>query len=323
MRSFFTIIFVLISAGMISAEGAFAAPPLRVTVSPPPADVPLVTDNVGQPCHVTKSGSKDGVCRLDSACVGDLLGVRPSSCIQSGGEEVLCCFAPSVPAPAAVPAAGGCNGGGRNGSCLPACAAPGDLIAPAAGCLAGESCCAGAVPAAGPAGGAGDIVVPNPTGFTSLEAFLTTGILPWLQGVIATLALVFFIIGALLYMTGGASENNIKQGKAAMTAALIGFAIALAAPMFLKEIYSIFGAAAPAAGPTLVEIALNVLKFLLSIIGILGTILLVVSGLAYIGSAGADDKAKSAKKMATSAIVGIALAMAALIIIRQITKLFL
>jgi heme/copper-type cytochrome/quinol oxidase subunit 3 len=72
-----------------------------------------------------------------------------------------------------------------------------------------------------------------------------------------------------------------------------------------------------------VSIALNVLKFILSIIGILGTILLVVSGLAYMGSAGADDKAKSAKKMATAAVIGIALALAALILIRQITKFFL
>lgn len=323
MRSFLILFFFLMYVGMMLPEVALADPPLRMTVSPAPGDVPSVTDNVGQPCHVTKSGSKDGVCRLDSACIGNLLGVRPSSCIQSGAEEVLCCFAPNVPAPAAPPAAlaaGGCNGGGRNGTCLPACAAPGDLIAGAAGCAAGESCCAAAV---GGGGGGGDIIVPNPIGFTSLEAFLTTAILPWFQGVIVTLALVFFIIGALLYMTGGASESNIRQGKAAMTAALIGFAIALAAPMFLKEIYSIFGVASPVVGPTLVEIALNVLKFLLSIIGILGTILLVVSGLAYMGSAGADDKAKSAKKMATAAVIGIALALAALILIRQITKFFL
>jgi len=191
--------------------------------------------------------------------------------------------------------------------------------------VTGESCCASAAATGGGGAGggtAGDVTAPNPFGFTSLEDFLATGILPWLRGVLVTLALVFFIIGALLYMTGGAIEGNIKQGKAAMTASLLGFAIALAAPMFLTEIYGIFGATAPSGGPTLVGIALNVLKFLLSIIGIFGTIMLVVSGLSYMGSAGADDKAKAAKKMATYAVVGIALALAALIIIRQITKFF-
>ena len=225
--------------------------------------------------------------------------------------------------------AASCSGGGRSGTCSAACAAPADLISPATGCLAGESCCAGGGSGSGGGGtGAGvggtvTVSVNNPLAFNTVETFLSGGILPWLQGIAATLALVFFIIGALMYMAGGASENNIKQGKAAMTASLIGFALALAAPTFLKEIYSIFGVSSAAAGPTLVEIALNVLKFLLSIVGIFATIMLVVSGLAYMGSAGADDKAKSAKKMATSAIIGITLALAALILIRQVTRFFL
>jgi hypothetical protein len=64
------------------------------------------------------------------------------------------------------------------------------------------------------------------------------------------------------------------------------------------------------------------LKFLISIVGILGTIMLVVSGLSYMGSAGADDKAKSAKKNGDLCCYRIALALAALIIIRQVTKFF-
>ena len=339
MRLLSAVLFSLLFSGMIFPAVVSAAPPLRMTVSPDSGDEPLVEDAIGQPCHVTKSGDKGGICRRDSDCVGDLLGTRPSSCIQPGGEEVLCCFPPSAtgpgspsgpstsgsgPSSSSGSGAAACSGGGRTGSCVASCSSPSDLISPASGCATGQSCCAGAVAATGSGSGVGggDITVPNPFGFTSLEAFLTTGILPWLQGVVVTLALVFFIIGALLYMTGGASEGNMKQGKAAMTASLIGLAIALAAPMFLKEVYNIFGVTASTGGPTLVGIALGVLRFLLSIIGILGTILLVVSGLSYMGSAGADDKAKSAKKMATYAVIGIALALAALIIIRQITKFF-
>ncbi len=321
----FNLLFILCIFGMTAADFALAGLPLRMNVSPDPGDEPPIIDNLNQPCHVSKAGSKDGKCLQDSACIGDLLGIRPSSCIQSGGEEVLCCFTPS--ASASVPGAGGvtaCTGGGRSGSCQAACASTGDLISPATGCGAGQSCCAGAVAASGSGSGAtGVVTVPNPLGFTSLESFFTEGILPWLRGIVVTLALIFFIIGALLYMTGGVSETNIKQGKVAMTASLIGLAIALAAPTFLKEIYSIFGVSGPSEGLSLVSIALNVLKFILSIIGILGTILLVVSGLAYMGSAGADDKAKSAKKMATAAVIGIALALAALILIRQITKFFM
>jgi hypothetical protein len=328
MRVFYRIFFLLLCVGMLPAVVAVAAAPLRMTVSPAPGEVPLVEDNIGQPCHVTKTSPKDGKCLRDSACVGESVGVRPSSCIQPGGEEVLCCFPPSTGSGSGTGSVPTCSGGGRSGSCFASCTVPADLISPATGCSSGESCCASAAVGtggggSGTGGSTGSVGVPNPLGFTSLESFLTTGILPWLQGIAATLALVFFIIGALIYMAGGASENNIKQGKAAMTASLIGFALALAAPTFLKEIYSIFGVSSAAAGPTLVEIALNVLKFLLSIVGIFATIMLVVSGLAYMGSAGADDKAKSAKKMATSAIIGITLALAALILIRQVTRFFL
>jgi hypothetical protein len=213
-----------------------------------------------------------------------------------------------------------CSGGGRSGSCLPGCAAAADLISPATGCTPIQSCCA--TPTTPGGASTPSITVPNPLGFTSLESFLTTGILPWLRGIVVTLALIFFLIGALMYMGGGASESGIKQGKAAMAASLVGLAIALAAPTFLTEIYSIFGATSSLAGPSLMSIALGVLKFLLSIAGLFATILLVVSGLSYMGSAGADEQAKSAKNMATSAIIGITLALAALILIRQITKFF-
>lgn len=74
--------------------------------------------------------------------------------------------------------AGPCNGGGRNGSCLAACAAPGDLIAPAAGCAAGESCCAVAPVGGGAGGGMVTVPIHNPVAFNTVETFLSGGILP-------------------------------------------------------------------------------------------------------------------------------------------------
>lgn len=168
-----------------------------------------------------------------------------------------------------------------------------------------------------------DVAVPNPLGFTSVEDFLTNGILTWLQTIIVTLAMVFFIIGALLYIMAGADEGNVKKGKAAMTAALIGLALGIGAPTFLKEIYNIFGVSGGPAGPTLVQIGLNILNFLLSIIGILTIIVFVVSGMGYMSSGGDETRAKSAKSMATYAAIGLALALAALILVRQIARFFL
>lgn len=214
-----------------------------------------------------------------------------------------------------------CSGGAQNGTCMAVCPVAQQINAVPA-CAGGDFCCLPAAPAPVSPGGTADVSVPNPLGFQTVEDFLTQGILVWLQGIVVTLALVFFIIGALLYIMGGADEGNVKKGKAAMTAAVIGLALALAAPTFLQEIYTILGAQGAPAGPTLVQIALNVLRFLLSIIGIITTIMLIVSGLTWMSSAGSDEQVKTAKSMAKAAVIGLTLAMAALIIVRQISLLF-
>lgn len=226
-------------------------------------------------------------------------------------------FVSLVTTSSALAADADCTAAG--GACKATC---GPVISGVACSTSGYSCCGTASVA--PASGANiDISVPNPLGFSSVEGFLTGGILRWLQGVIVTLSLVFFVIGALLYITGGVDKGNIDKGKAAMTAALIGLALGIGAPTFLKEIYTIFGVSGAPAGPTLVQIALNVLKFLLSIVGILTIIMLVVSGLAHMTSAGDSGRADTAKKMATSAAIGLALALASLILVRQISRFFM
>lgn len=208
-----------------------------------------------------------------------------------------------------------------SGSCKLSCSATETVVSSVTCTTVGQSCCQAA--GGGGATSSADVNIPNPLGFSTVEDFLTNGILVWLQGVIVTLALVFFVIGALMYIMGGADEGNIKKGKAAMTAALIGLALGIGAPTFLQEIYTIFGVSTTTAGPTLVEIALNVLKFLLSIVGILTIIMLVVSGIAYMSSGGDENRAKTAKNMATYAAIGLTLALASLILVRQISIFFL
>lgn len=211
-----------------------------------------------------------------------------------------------------------------SGSCKLSCNKTTEIVVLSVACTTvGQSCCRATTAATTTTASSADVSIPNPLGFSTVEDFLTNGILVWLQGVIVTLALVFFVIGALMYIMGGADEGNIKKGKVAMTAALVGLALGIGAPTFLKEIYTIFGVSGGPAGPTLVEIALNVLKFLLSIIGILTIIMLVVSGMAYMTSAGDQGRADTAKKMATSAAIGLTLALASLILVRQISRFFL
>lgn len=151
-------------------------------------------------------------------------------------------------------------------------------------------------------------------------------VLSAMQGIIVVLGIIFIIIGALIYITSGGNESRMTLGKTAITAALIGLALGIATPSFLKEIAGVLGwgaiDAAIVAAPTLSSLALKVLNFLLSIIGVLAIIMLVIGGLIYLTAAGDENKAETGKKIVTYAVVGVGVALAALVITTQVASLF-
>ena len=168
----------------------------------------------------------------------------------------------------------------------------------------------------------------NPIGWKSVSE-LVDAVLNNLMGIIAFIAVIFIIIGGIMYMTSGGSETMITRAKKTIAGAVIGLAIAIASPTFLKEIQSILGgsnASGTAAGwvsgaLTIKQIAINVLNLLLSIIGIVGIIALVIAGGMYLTAYGSEKKIDTAKKIATYAVIGIIVALASLVIIRQVDNL--
>lgn len=166
----------------------------------------------------------------------------------------------------------------------------------------------------------------NPLAFNTVEEVLGS-ILGTLRGIIVILAIVFIIIGAVLYITSAGNEGQMTLAKGAITAAMIGLALGIAAPSFLKEIGNVLGWQGVNAGPaasalTLSEIARNVLNFLLSIVGILGIIMLVIGGIMYLTAAGDEDRIETGKKIVTYSIIGIVVALASLVIVSQIAAFF-
>lgn len=168
----------------------------------------------------------------------------------------------------------------------------------------------------------------NPVGGSNEITAFFEGVMVHLQGIIAFVAVMFIVIGGILYTASGGNQNMATAGKICVTSAIIGFALAAAGPSFLYQIkFSIYGdvnAAVPtslAAAPTLIEIVGRVLTFLLSIIGILGIIGLTISGLLYLFAAGDSTQAQKAKESIKYSIGGIAIAGAALIIVKQIVAL--
>lgn len=166
----------------------------------------------------------------------------------------------------------------------------------------------------------------NPLAFNDVESFLSH-FLTVLQRIIVVLSLIFIIIGALMYITSAGNDGQVTNAKKAITAALIGLAIGLAAPSFLKEISTILGwgttnNAAVNSAMTLSQIALRVLNFLMSILGILALLMMVVGAMFYLTAAGDEKQVEKGKKIFQYAVIGVIVAMASMIIIKQVTVFF-
>ncbi len=168
----------------------------------------------------------------------------------------------------------------------------------------------------------------NPLDFSTVEGFLAS-VLNSLRTIIAILAIIFMIIGGILYITSVGNEKQITTAKHAMTYAMVGLAIGVAAPSFLKEIATILEWGATdeeltgelTKALTLAEIGLNVLNFLLSIVGVLALIMMVVGGIMYFTAAADEKQVETAKKIFKYAIYGITISLASLLIVKQIGSL--
>ena len=165
--------------------------------------------------------------------------------------------------------------------------------------------------------------VANPLGFNNVQGVLDK-VLSSLQAIIVVLAMIAIVIGGILYITASGDEGRLKTAKGAITAALVGLALGIAAPSFLKQIGDIlgWGAIVPPVAKTLSAIAMDTVNFLLSLVGVIGIIMLVVGGLMYLTSAGDEKRIETAKAIVKYALIGIAIALASLVLATQVAGFF-
>ena len=150
-------------------------------------------------------------------------------------------------------------------------------------------------------------------------------ILVRMQSVVAFLAVLFIVLGGLLYVLAGTTGNDklAQTAKACWTGSLVGLALGVAGPAFLKQIKAIFlkNGTMPSTlegALSLQEIVINMLNFLLSIFGTLAIISLTVCGIMYIFSFGDQKKVVEAIK---NSLLGVIIAGSSLIVVNQIITL--
>jgi hypothetical protein len=67
------------------------------------------------------------------------------------------------------------------------------------------------------------------------------GLKVWIMGIIATVATLFLVIGGLRYITAGGDPAQVEQAKGNLKSALLGYALAVLAPVILQILQGILG----------------------------------------------------------------------------------
>lgn len=75
--------------------------------------------------------------------------------------------------------------------------------------------------------------------------------------------------------------------------------------------------------PRISEVLINALQFLLRLFGVVAIIGLVISGILYLTAGGSENQLKFAKRSFFYSIVGVIVALGALIIVKQISDLLI
>lgn len=164
----------------------------------------------------------------------------------------------------------------------------------------------------------------NPLTPTTVEGVLST-VLAGVQKIVIALALIVIVIGAIMYIVSTGESATIEKAKKAITMACVGLVIALAAPSILKELATMIGwtitDSTVTNAPSFSAIALKALNLLLSIVATLSVIMMVVSGMMYMTSAGDNERMEKGKSTFKYALIGTIIALSALIIVTQIATL--
>ncbi len=174
--------------------------------------------------------------------------------------------------------------------------------------------------------GGGTVEFKNPLSVTSVEE-LVVNVLGFLQKIIALIAILMIVVAGIGYMVSFGNEQSMEKAKKMLVAAVVGLALVLAAPSFVKEILAILKTNSLNPGDinkalTIQQILLNILKFLLSFAGILAVVNMVLGGQKYMTSGGDEEAMKNGKKTFIYSLIGVIIVAGSLVLVKVAVDMF-
>lgn len=74
---------------------------------------------------------------------------------------------------------------------------------------------------------------------TSGIAHIIDNLIGWISGILAAIATLYLTIGGVRYLTAGGDPTEVDKAKSALKSALVGYALAILAPVLLTALQSI------------------------------------------------------------------------------------
>ncbi len=168
---------------------------------------------------------------------------------------------------------------------------------------------------------------PNDEDPDNQVAGIIYSIIIWIQRGASIVAVLMVLIGGFMYMLSAGNSGMVEKAKKLLTYTAVGFAVIFGGAAILVEIIKVTGQQGLGTPDDIhVQDAdiliLEVTIRLVQIIGVLGVLMILVSGVIFMTSE-SSDRRDLAKKMLQWAIIGIAVSLLAWSIVEMITSIVL
>jgi len=144
-----------------------------------------------------------------------------------------------------------------------------------------------------------------------------------MKGVVVGLTVAVIIIAGIIYLFSGANVELAEKAKKTLIGASLGFAVVLGADILISQVGCALGWKGATNCPEAKNIITRAIKFLFSILGAIGMIGIITGAIVYMTSAGNEQQSRNGRKMIIYSIIGIIIALSAVVIVRQVEKIFL
>lgn len=143
-----------------------------------------------------------------------------------------------------------------------------------------------------------------------------------LRGIVVGVTVVVIIIAGVIYLFSGANVSLAEKAKKTLIGAVIGFAIVLGADILINEIGRALGWKMAEEQEAAKNIIGRMITFLFSILAFIAMGGILLGAIMYFAAGADESRSKTGKTMVIYSIIGVFIALSAIVIVRQVEAIF-